>query len=253
MVRLFKCLLTAFCVCSCFGGLALAQDVSEAKKDFLASNPNSGWTFGFLDRDSNFVAYNTTFSIDENTVGWCRDGMPGLFGDVTINFSDGIVDKFGVAWEPGLLTVNPGMDCQAVVIRWSAPAAGKIKVSGNVKNLVRCGGKTTVSITKNGSVLDQSDVAGVGFSDMVSEEAGKELPNAEAIPSSADLLADITVSKGASVDFVFTKESELGASHVGTDLRISTNAAGTEMSYNLNPKFKTATKVAAVPAKEVAR
>lgn len=247
MARLFKWVLLVVLTCLCFTGSAFAQDAVQARADFLASNPNNGWTFGCLDKDGNFIAYNTTFKVDENIVGWCLNGTPGILGDVTINFSENAIEKFGIKWEPGQICINPGFGCQGVVIRWSAPASGSLKISGKCKALIQAGGKTSVQISKNTSVFDRDEIAGEGFIEPVKEMTADNTEVLSAatsnLPFSSELSGNITVVKGDNIDFVFTKESELG-SHVGIDLQITSATSSGTVSYNLNPSVFSASKVA---------
>jgi hypothetical protein len=223
--------------CLCLSTLGSAQDLQKAKADFLASNPNNGWTFGFLDKTGAFVAYNTTFKIDETTVGWCLDDMPGVFGDVTMCFSEKPLDKFGIQWETGQLCVNPGLDCQGVVIRWTAPGPATLNISGRLKGLARNGGKTGLRVSKDGATLASDVVAGDGFVDAPMEPPTKNsLSVASSVSSSADLNKSVSVSKGTVIDFIFAKDGERGGSHVGFDLNMqATGRDGGKVSYNPSP------------------
>ncbi|MHB1456872.1 MAG: hypothetical protein ACYC0V_08170 [Armatimonadota bacterium] len=258
MTRLIRFAFTVVLIFAVAAVALAATDSANAKADFLASNPNREWTFGFLDRDGKFIAYNTTFKVDDDTVGWCLDSMPGIFGDITMSFHDTLVEKFGIRWEPGQLCVNPGLDCQAVVVRWTAPTAGAIRVGGRLKSLTKGGRKTSISVLKNGTELTRNEIAGDGSeersSDLIERQrsAAAPLPTTDA-PSSADLSTDVTVSKGTTIDLIFAKESDLGGSHVGVDLTIEASGSGGKVSYNLNPKLPTIQQVADAIVVEVSK
>ncbi|MHB9038618.1 MAG: hypothetical protein ACYC64_18360 [Armatimonadota bacterium] len=257
MIRFGRCVFLLLCLFS-VGVSAYGQDAARAKADFLASNPRGGWTFGFLNKEGEFVAYNTTFKVDANTVGWCQDDMPGIFGDVTISFSDKPVDKFGIRWELGQLCVNPGLDCQAVVIRWTAPAAGSIRVGGRLKSVMKGGRKTSIRVLKNGTELTRNEIAGDGSKEMSPNLIDRPLTAVTALPttdapSSADLSTDVTVIKGATIDLIFAKESDLGSGYVGVDLTLEASGSGGKVSYNLNPKLPTIQQVAAAAVVEVSK
>ncbi len=221
--------------CLCLSTLAAGEDLQKAKADFLAGNPNGAWTFGILDRTGSFVAYNTTFKVNENTVGWCLDGIPGVFGDVTMCFDERPLDKFGISWETGRLCVNPGLDCQGVVVRWTAPGPATLRIDGSLKGVAKNGGKTSIRVSKDGSTLASNAVAGERFAEAVSNLPEELRPSVSAAASSADLSTSVVVTKGSTIDFVFARDSERGGGHVGFDLNLQATGPDGKVSYNPSP------------------
>lgn len=126
MVRLCRLPLMILCVyVLCVGTTAFA----DAKSDFLSSNPNAGgWEVGFLDDDGDFVAYNTTFDDGQGIAGWCINNCPGPKGDVTINYTDRPIDRYGVHWEPGEVCVHTPLRGGGVVVKWTASDSATMAV-----------------------------------------------------------------------------------------------------------------------------
>ena len=244
-------LIAAYLLCAATA--AMAQDSATPKSQFLSHNPNGdGWVSGFLDDGGNFVAYNSTFKLDDDLVGWCYNGMPGIFGCAVVNFSDKVIEKYGVSWEPGLVTVGTGMGCKGVVIRWSAPSAGAMKVSGKVKSAVPSGGKTSIQLFLNGKMLDDDEIAGPDFSEKPSDTEEAPVTAQEPISSSHDTSSDVAVSKGNNLDWVFTRIGEIGGNHISVDLSVEASGPDGKISYNSSPKKSAAQLVAsAALAKEV--
>ena len=48
----------------CVVTVVSANDSAKIASGFLSSNPNGNWTFGFLDKNGDSVAYNTTFRLE---------------------------------------------------------------------------------------------------------------------------------------------------------------------------------------------
>ena len=214
--------------------LGCAGFCQSAKDDFLSSNPNSnGWSFGYLDENGVFVLYNTPFFVSENVAGWCADDCPGLWGDVTINFSNEAFDKFGVSWNSSQLVVNPSLNGREVVVRFESPTSANAKVIGKLSEATSSDGKTTMRVEKNGALLLEQKSSGRMVSKETSApENGKALNN-EAVSDSAiiDISSTTLLSKGSTIDFIFTRDS-LSSGHVSLDLSIDLGGE----SYSFNPK-----------------
>ncbi len=121
MIRLFKSVLLFY---SIYLMSAASPVLADIKSDFLSSNPNtSGWTVGYLDKDNSFVAYNSTFDDGNGIAGWTMDKTPGPKGDVTINYTDQPIDRYGIHWEPGEILVHSCLIGSGVVIKWDASSS----------------------------------------------------------------------------------------------------------------------------------
>lgn len=152
-----------------------------------------------------------------------------------MSFGDQPVDKLGIRWETGQLCVNPGLECQGVVIRWVAPGPATVLINGKLNGVVKRGGKTTIRVCKDGNTLASSTVAGEGFVDAPIETPQGPPPAIAAIATSAELSTSISVNTGSVIDFIFAKGGELSGSHVGVDLTLQATGPGGAVSYSPSP------------------
>lgn len=156
----------------------------------------------------------TTHSVGVSTT------CPAIYGDITMSFADVPNERFGIRWEPGLPCVNPGVGCQAVVIRWTAPWTSSIRINGSYRSFVRGGGKTAVRIRKGVSVLSSGEVA-------CFDNAAESSDDTKSSLSTAKLLPAANVMVGNIIDFMFSRGDEPYGVHVGADLCIeATGSAG---------------------------
>jgi hypothetical protein len=146
--------------CLCLSTFVAAQDFSKAKSDFLSSNPNNGWAFGYLDENDEFNPYNTTFKVSDNVIGWALDGCPGIFGDVTLNFSQEAFEKFGARWEPVQMLINPGCEGNGVVFRWTSPFAGSVQVRSKLTGQSTLRTKVAAEMRKNKTPISNDEIDG---------------------------------------------------------------------------------------------
>ncbi|MCE5324302.1 hypothetical protein LLG46_13455 [bacterium] len=256
MIRLFKSALLFFCI---YLISATSPILADTKSDFLSSNPNiSGWTVGYLDNDQTFAAYNTTFDDGYGIAGWAMNNSPGPKGDVTINYTDQPIDRYGIHWEPGEILVHSPLSSGGVAIKWNATdsAAASVDasfvehISGASPNIelwsddtkiyewVIAGTATQNTISSTSSVSGIGDVLEKSWSltpNYASEITLVVLPSKGNIASyhlgvflkvnlkSADVVSSASVNYGCRLPVVQAKTSNLQmASEAGSNTEVAT-------------------------------
>jgi hypothetical protein len=137
----------------------------NAAEDFsVASNPGGDWSYGW---SSSLGSTLHLYPEHEHPFGLALDswvdpaivqaGAPTVYHNGTLNSISGINSVLN--WQPGQLTFHPGALGQYSVVRWTAPAAGTIRIATTFT-----GNDTTttdVHILDNGRVLFNGLVNGL--------------------------------------------------------------------------------------------
>ena len=209
------------------GATACLAQQADVRGVFLASNPNNGWEYGFIDENGVFVAYNTTFDDGQGIAGWCLDRTPGPLGDITINYSDHPIDRYGVHWDPGQICANTPSPGISVVIRWHAPNDATVKVNATLTSQSP-NTSADVSLSSDGQELADGEVG------QTSSGSGTDGPHAASVGDGEtggqeEVTRSITTSvdAGDTVDIVITANPDQPSGHVGAVILIgSVNAQG---------------------------
>jgi hypothetical protein len=121
-------LLVSIILASATTSLAQAA-VYDATADFSVTNgnPNGVWSYGWMNSDfsGSFNAYTNTVNTlwaQWYTAGMSSDNTPAVAYNGTSSL------QYGVA--PGQLTLHPGPQTQASVLRFTAPTSGIYNISG---------------------------------------------------------------------------------------------------------------------------
>ncbi len=210
MARLSKFVVVSVMVCLLAAAPALAQNWEDLKSQFLGQNPNGEWTCGFLNEDNEFVPFNTTFDDGAGVTGWCVSNSPGVFGDVTVNFGENPIDRYGIRWESGQMCVSPGTRGLGAVIRWTAPADASIRIGAEMTGQCLSGGSAVFKVVHN----DASK-----FDDLVDGFVGKgqELTDRKGPDPDVSCLLTATVKAGDTVDFIIARKDDVTSSLIGFD------------------------------------
>ncbi|MCX6345739.1 MAG: hypothetical protein NT018_11810 [Armatimonadetes bacterium] len=223
MRRLFVVTLAAFAVVLFLATASIAQ-VMDVRARFLASNPNNGWEYGFINEEGSFVAYNTTFDDGQGIAGWTMDNTPGPMGDVTINYTDHPIDRYGVRWEPGQICVNSPMVGRGVVVRWHAPDSACVQID-TVLTAQSSDANANIQLQVDGDPVIEGNIGASAATDLTSNTA----PSVSSSRSAASEVESdefrnstiVTVENGCEVDFVIASEIGSAPSHLGAVISIS--------------------------------
>ena len=197
---------------------ASAQDWEALRSTFLTNNPNGEWTCGFLNADNEFVPFNTTFDDGAGVTGWCLNMCPGLHGDVTVNFGEKPIDRYGIRWESGQMCVNPGTSGLGTVIRWTAPADASIRIGANMTGQTISGGGAVFTVVHNETSKFDHPVDGFAGK-------GEELLERNGSDPEASCLLSATVKSGDTVDFIVTKKDDVTFNLIGFDAVVEITSA----------------------------
>jgi hypothetical protein len=159
--------LSALCLLA--SAVAVHAQQADVRAQFLASNPNNGWEYGFINGDGDFVRYNSTFDDHHGIAGWCLNKTPGPRGAVAMNYLNHTIDRYDLTWQPGGMCVRPPLDGQTVVISWHALASTIVTLSVSVK-AVTPATDVDAGIYLNDSLLDGNSVCNIVDSPFYSSE-----------------------------------------------------------------------------------
>lgn len=171
---------------ACAGAGVQAEQIFDLGDDFSATaNPNGAWSYGwsastgssfFLDtsRTSAFGLDVWQGRTDSDSFGNPSVSYNGTGSDVVVSFT---------SWQPGAVALHPGPDGENSVVRWTAPAPGRLQVRAGFEGRSQIGTTTDAHVLLNGVSLFNAVVEGFGT------------------PSAATYVAVINVFAGDRVDF----------------------------------------------------
>lgn len=188
----------------------------DAKTQFsIENNPNGTWTYGFTDAKGVFKQFNKVCRDDVGLAGWSFDGDPDLAGNITLNYSDLPVERYGAYWESGEMCIRSGLRDLLPTMRWTAPTSGSFHFQTIMKGRTIKGTAATVMIVRNGnSLLFSGNIQGfVGKGPNRKDRRGQ-------IPELTQP-ATLQVSQGETVDFIVASAGEPVANQVGLSVIIT--------------------------------
>ncbi|MCX6345474.1 MAG: hypothetical protein NT018_10460 [Armatimonadetes bacterium] len=218
MHRLFVVTLAAFAVVLSLATASIAQ-VMDVRAQFLASNPNNGWEYGFVNEEGSFVAYNTTFDDGQGIAGWTMDNNPGPMGDVTINYTDYPIERYGVRWEPGQICVHSAVVGQGTVIRWHAPDNARVQID-TVLTAQSSDANANIQLQVDGDPITEGNIGTSAANDSTAS-SGPNVLSAEPESDEFHNSTIVTVENGCEVDIVVAPEIGSAPSHLGAVISIS--------------------------------
>ncbi len=188
-----------------------SQTLWDCSRDFsLEKNPNGPWTYGYLDKEGKFTAYDGTFEPTEGIVGWCAENDPDLGGNVTVNVTDRPIEAFGIVWEPGQICLHPGLLGNKVALRWTSPATGRLDLSIGLDDRSVFGLPAEVKVLCKGNAV-ASNVMN-GFAGRGAEKGGRCGDTPE-----LGLGRTLAVDRGDTFDIIVASTDERATGHIALD------------------------------------
>ncbi|MCE5324051.1 hypothetical protein LLG46_12150 [bacterium] len=182
----------------------------------LDKNPNGAWVYGCLDKENQFVPYDSTFDLGDGIIGWCMNDDPDSSGNITINISDKTVVKHGVSWEPGQICLHPGLFGCKAVLRWTSPVTASLNMRIGIGAKSKNGAPTNIEILQRGNRLSQTAMC--GFAGISRNKSGRFGANPE-----ISYQPSVLVKKGDTVDIVVSDTGKSVTGHVALSLSIFAN------------------------------
>jgi hypothetical protein len=218
MIRLFKSALLFFCIYSMSAAVFVSADV---KSDFLSSNPNeSGWTVGYLDKENNFVAYNSTFDDGNGIAGWTMDRTPGPRGDVTINYTDQPIDRYGIHWEPGEIIVHSPLIGSGVVVEWNASGSEASSVDMSIAEHTP-GAEANIELWSDETKLYDGTVT-----DITSTDTTSSVSSTSSVDDVLEKTWSLTPNYSSKVKLIILpSEGKIVSHHLGVFLKVNLKSA----------------------------
>ncbi len=157
--------------------------VYDVADDFMLSNPNSGWEYGYsVSLGSGFIPYAHSSTSYGGVGGVHRQSpssgaiFPAIFKNTTAN----VLHPYGtVTIAPGQLGMHPGPLGEVAIARWTAPETTSIFFSGSFQGIGGVNTSTDVHIFHNSVSLFDGVIQGSSgasslslFSDSFSVNAG---------------------------------------------------------------------------------
>lgn len=117
--------------------------------DFSAEkNPAGAWSYGRIDPAGTFQLYDTKHQ-EQGTEGWRMSQSPDSQGVILHNPTAEAIRLVGtIELPPHALSMHPGKDHHQAVLRWTAPQAGEVTVTGSLLGYSLIGGtpQTVLSV-----------------------------------------------------------------------------------------------------------
>lgn len=205
VVVVFAILFTA--MCSCFA------QTPDIKSQFLASNPNGDWEYGFLDEDGDFIPYNTTFDDGQGIAGWCLNNTPGPEGDITINYTDKPIDRYGIHWEAGEVSIHTPAHGNGFVLQWTATDSATMSVETKLTAQNDCTGAKAELWAGAVKIADSKLPRAINKSDLTITSAA----NSGMLEKSTRAL----VKKGDVIKLIVKPGDDMFQSHIGIYIHVN--------------------------------
>lgn len=125
------------------------------------ANPSGPWSYGYMMR-AGTVPDPTTFSLYDRFVPatpcplWCSSGIAGVDPNVTYNNSASVQSCCGVnriEWDPGEMSIGPGLNGELTVVRWTAPFAGHYDIAASFLDNQETGDSADAYVYHNATQL----------------------------------------------------------------------------------------------------
>ena len=126
-----------------------------------AANPSGPWSYGYEVRDG-AAPSPATFSLYDRFVPaspcplWCSSGIAGVDPNVTYNNTGSpqwCCSGSRIDWDPGEMSIGPGIQGQLTVVRWTAPFEGRYDVAASFLDNQETGDSADAYVYHNGSQL----------------------------------------------------------------------------------------------------
>lgn len=227
MIRLFKSALPLFCI---YLVSATSPILADTKSDFLSSNPNtSGWTVGYLDKDNNFVVYNTSFDDGQGIAGWAMDNSPGPKGDVTINYTDQPIDRYGIHWEPGEILVHSPLRGSGVAVKWNATDSAAASVDASFVEHTS-GADPNIELWSDETKIYEGIIAGTASQNTIASTS-----SVTGISSVLEKSWSLTPNYGSEIKLiVLPSKGGIGSYHLGVNLKVNLSSVDAVSSASVN-------------------
>lgn len=185
----------------------------------VENNPNNAWTYGYLDKEGNFTEYNSSFSLGDGIVGWAMNDDPDSSGNITVNTSSKMVEKFGIVWEPNQMCLHPGLFGCKAVLRWTSPVSGSVSINISVAGKSKHGAPANIEIKHKSESVANGAVK--GFAGSGTSKCGRfgDMPEISFSPT-------FSVNKGDTVDIVVSGTKTGVTGHIAVNAVISAGGKG---------------------------
>ncbi|MDZ4851880.1 MAG: putative Ig domain-containing protein [Pirellulaceae bacterium] len=140
---------------------------NPARNFSTLANPGGQWSYGWTQTQGSKFNVYPHHIFDRGIDAW--DDPTGVGTTPVIIHNGGTTPVFfgglNILWQPGQLSMHPGLGGQRSVLRWTAPVTGIVSVSAVFANLDGIRGATTdVHVLHNGQAFFDGDVRGHGSS-----------------------------------------------------------------------------------------
>jgi hypothetical protein len=194
-------------------GLARAAhgQTYDASANYSASlNPNGVWTYGYETAAGTalipYVHEGNNINGNVNIDDWYGDLSPS-FGDPVLAHNNSSATQYEstLALPPGVVLLHPGPQGQPSVLRWTAPLAGTVSLSGMFEGLDTHGTTSDITIVHNSNLSSPvlADTQVTGFME------------------SSSFASTVTVAAGDTIDFLVSYGSNNDYNYDSTGLAAS--------------------------------
>ncbi len=125
----------------------------DAVKDFSdTANPNGAWSYGYATRlEGTFLPFTSNFT-SGTTIGWNDNGSYPNYAGIALNNTPYTLDNSSTIIIPvGVLAL--GIQQNAILLRWTAPAAGNYSITGSFQGIDLHLPVVDVGIYENGNTV----------------------------------------------------------------------------------------------------
>jgi hypothetical protein len=145
------------------GPIGATADTWDVAADFSAvANPNSAWTYGYV-QGGVFAAYGTPETAGDGAgnsfAGWHGSDWD-VVGNVGKNVGPNVITAWGSYREVGQVCFGTAYNADLAAVVWTAPAAMEIQVAARFSGQGPDGATVRAYVVNNGTTVFTQDVLG---------------------------------------------------------------------------------------------